>query len=371
MKRLWILFKTEFNVWRHDPITALGGIIPSTFILLAFALLFGGRLSFDIGVVNLDEGPYGQMLVETFPEVISPLDNKPYYAVQMMDEQNAQAAFEQYRIEGYWLIPADFSARLEAGTQPEIDMYFSNYNDDRAKNHRIYSAEILWQFYQQIGLPSAPMEMAEDYPLPVMVDWVAIISVGIVLLAATLGGIFNMFILTYKAQTQKITLEFSLSPRSLWWVLLPKAVLSLIFGLVTGTVFLVVIWLWLGYTPWAHLGTIWLLTGLVVLFWGQVALVFGLASRNYMSGAVGAVLGAMMVFFIGGGLSMVRANQDAVTRIAWMFPNTFAVDPIRDLVLFQTLPANFWPILGILTAFAVGAVALGSLFAMRKLRKLA
>ncbi|MFN2144586.1 MAG: ABC transporter permease, partial [Anaerolineales bacterium] len=215
MKRLWILFKTEFNVWRHDPITAMGGIVPCFFILVAFALLFGGRLSFPIAVINQDEGKYGQILVDTFEKAISPLDNAPYYAVQDMDEADAWQAYEEYRIEGIWVIPADFSARLAAGNDPAIEMYFMNYNDDRAKNHRIYSAEVLWQFYQDIGLPGPPMTVREEYPLPEMVDWVSIISVGIVLLSVTLGAIFNMFILTYKAQTGQVTLEYGLSPRSL------------------------------------------------------------------------------------------------------------------------------------------------------------
>ena len=240
MQRLWILFKTEFNVWRHDPITAMGGIIPCLFILIAFALLFGGRLSFKIAVINHDQGKYGQVLIDTFDEVISPLDQAPYYAVQEMDEEGAWKAFEDYRIEGIWVIPEDFSGRIAAGDHPEIDMYFMNYNDDRAKNHRIYSAEVLWKFYQNIGQPGPPLAAAEEYPLPEMVDWVSIISIGIVLLSITLGGIFNMFILTYKAQTGRVTLEWGLSPRSLAWVLLPKTALALVFGLVTGTLFLIV-----------------------------------------------------------------------------------------------------------------------------------
>ncbi|MCJ7623489.1 MAG: ABC transporter permease, partial [Anaerolineaceae bacterium] len=187
MRRLWILFKTEFSVWRKDPITALGGFIPSFFILIAFALLFGGRLSFKIAVVNQDRGAYGQVLVDTFDRVISPLDLEPYYAVQMMDEAQAWQAFEAYRIEGIWVIPDDFSEKIDSGNNPEIAMHFINYNDDRAKNHRIYSAEIMWQFYQTIGLDGPPLVLAEEYPLPVMVDWVSIISIGIVLLSVTLG----------------------------------------------------------------------------------------------------------------------------------------------------------------------------------------
>jgi ABC-2 type transport system permease protein len=179
-----------------------------------------------------------------------------------------------------------------------------------------------------------------------------------------------MFILTYKAQINKITLEFGLAPRSLGWVLIPKTVLAVLFGLVTGTVFLVVIRLWLGYWPGGGLWAVWLLAGLVGLFWSQVALAFGLQARTYMAGAIGAVLGAMIIFFIGGGLSMVRAHKNAVTWIAWMFPNTYAVDPIRDLVLFDTWPADFWAVLGKLTAFAVGALILANGFAVHKLRRL-
>ncbi|MCJ7715410.1 MAG: ABC transporter permease [Anaerolineales bacterium] len=370
MKRFWILFKTEFNIWKHDPITAMGGIIPCLFILFAFALLFGGRLSFKIAVINSDQGEYGQLLVNTFEEAISPLDNHPYYTVQQLDETQAWLAFEEYRIEGIWVIPEDFSQRVRTGNHPEIEMHFMNYNDDRAKNHRIYSAEVLWKFYQKIGIPGPPMEMTEEYPLPEMVDWVSIISIGIVLLSVTLGGIFNMFILTYKAQMGKITLELGLSPRSLAWILVPKTILATLFGLVSGTIFLLIIRIWLGYWPGSYLWAVWLLAGLVAVFWIQVALAFGLVARNYMAGAIGSVLGAMIIFFIGGGLSMVRAHQDAVTWIAWMFPNTYAVDPIRDLVLFNTWPADFIPVLLKLLGFALLSIVFGTLFSVRKLRKL-
>jgi ABC-2 type transport system permease protein len=370
MKRLWILFRTEFEVWRHDPITALGGVIPCLFILLAFALLFGGRLSFKIAVINHDKGEYGQILVDTFDEVISPLDQEPYYTVQKMDQAEAWQAFEEYRIEGIWVIPEDFSERVAAGNHPEIEMHFMNYNDDRAKNHRIYSAEVLWGFYQKIGQPGPPLAVSEEYPLPVMVDWVSIISIGIVLLSVTLGSIFNMFILTYKAQIWKITLEIGLAPRSLGWVLFPKTVLALLVGLASGTIFLVAIRIWLGFWPGGFLWAVWLLAGLVAVFWIQVALAFGLVARNYMAGAVGAVLGAMIIFFIGGGLSMVRAHRDAVTWVAWLFPNTYAVDPIRDLVLFNVWPVDFWPVLAKLLGFAGVALLAGSIYSVRKLRRL-
>ncbi|MBN1316234.1 MAG: hypothetical protein JXA42_12220, partial [Anaerolineales bacterium] len=241
--------KTEFNAWRHDPITVLGGVLPPGLILISFALLFGGRLSFSIAYVNLDRGDYGLVLRQVFDEAISPLNDSPYYAVKDMDQQQAIQAYQDFRVDAVWIIPIDFTKSIQDGTNPSIKMLFNNYNDDRAKNHRIYSAEILWMFYQKIGQPAPPLEIAEEYPFPEMVDWMPVIAAGVVLLSMCLGSIFNIYALTYKEQINRITLEFGLAPRSLFWILIPKVALALIFGLASGIFFLIVIKLWLGFWP--------------------------------------------------------------------------------------------------------------------------
>lgn len=370
LKRLWILFKSEFTAWRHDPITAIGGILPPALILIAFALLFGGRLSFKIALVNHDKGAYGEILRQTFDEAISPLNDMPYYAVIPMQEEAALADFESYRIEGVWVIPPDFSARLEAGEYPSITMYFSNYNDDRAKNHRIYSAEILWLFYEKIGQRPPPLEMVEEYPLPTMVDWVPIIAVGIALLSVCLGSIFNVYALTYKEQIHNLTLEFGMAPRSLAWVLFPKILLALLFGLASGSIFLVVIHFWLGFWPGRFIWAVWLLAGLTALFWIAFAVVFGLKSHNYMAGAIGVVLTAIIVFFIGGGLGLVRYNWSEINWYSIIFPNTHAIDPIRDMILFNTWPEDWNAALLKLLGFAAGALIVCLTISVRNLRRI-
>lgn len=339
LRRFWILFKTELNAWRHDPITTAGGIIPPSLILIAFGLLFGGELMFKVGVVNHDQGPYGDLLIETIEEVISPF-GIPYYGIFDGTEQETWEAYDHYRVEGVWVIPADFSERIQAGDNPQIDMYFNNYNDDRAKNHRIYSSEILWAFYKKLDLPGPPMEIQETYPRPEMVHWFPVIGVGITLLATTLGGIFNMYALTHKEHISGLTLEFALMPRSLIWMLAVKTLLALIFSILTGTFFLVVLLIWLGVWAGPHLWLVWVLFALVSLYWISISLVIGLRSRNYMAGAIGIVLTAIIIFFISGGLSMVRVNINKVDDIAWLFPNVYAVDPLRDMILFKALPLD-------------------------------
>jgi ABC-type multidrug transport system permease subunit len=355
--------------WRRDPITALGGVIPPSLILIAFSLLFGGRLSFKIAYVNHDEGQYGLILRQTLDEVISPLNDDPYYYTLDMAESEALNALQSHELDGVWIVPKDFSARLQSAEHPKLEMYFNNYNDDRAKNHRLYSAEILWAFYESIGLPQPPLELEEQYPLAVMIDWVPIIAVGIAVLSASLGSIFNMYALTYKEQRSGVTLEFGLAPRSLFWVWTPKILLALIFGLASSTIFLVVIWLWLGYWPGRFLFAAWILIGLVCVFWIGLAAVIGMHSRNYMAGALAIVLGAIIIFFIGGGLGFVRYRSEEVLKVAWLFPNTHAIDPLRDLVLFQSWPSDWYPTLLILLGLAILSLAIGISWSSRGVRR--
>jgi len=368
MRRFWILLLTELKAWRHDPISILGGFIAPGALLLAFGLLFGGRLAFQVAVINHDSGPLGDILRQTFDEALSPFDI-PYYDVPDLSEEEAWREYAAQRIDGVWVIPSDFSERLEAGHNPQLEMHFSNYNDDRAKNHRLYSAEILWRFYEQIGLPGPPLALAEEYPRPEMVHWFPLIAVGLVLFGASLGGMFNIFMLTYKEHVAKITLEFGLAPRSLAWVLLPKVLLALIMGLVTGTALLGVVWLWEGVWPGRYLWAVWLLSGLVALFWIAGALLLGLRAHHYLAGPLAAVLGGVLIFFIGGGLAPVRFQRDKVVWIAWLFPNTYAVDPLRDLVLFRTWPEDWGRTLAVLVGFAVLSLGLCLWMAARQLRR--
>jgi len=372
MKRFWILFVTELKAWRHDPITALGGFIPAIFILLAFGLLFGGRLTFKIAFINHDAGPNGAILRETFDEVNSPF-GMPYYDVLDLSsgqpEDQVWRDYENFRIDGVWVIPADFSERIEAGQNPNLEMHFSNYIDDRAKNHRIYAAEILWRFYEKIGYPAPPLALAEVYPRPEMVDWFPIIAVGVLLLSFMVGGMMNIFMLTHKEQVSRITLEFGLAPRSLLWVLLPKTLLALLMGLLTGTALMGILYLWLGVWPGQYLWAVWLLAGLVILFWVPISLVVGMRTQ-YFAGAIAVVLAGLTLFFTSGGLALVRGFEDKVLTISWLFPNIYAIDPMRDLILFHQWPVDWNSTLLKLTAFAVGALAVGWGITARQLRRM-
>jgi hypothetical protein len=107
------------------------------------------------------------------------------------------------------------------------------------------------------------------------------------------------------------------------------------------------------------------------LFWIALALMVGLRARNYMAGAIGAVLGALIVFFVSGGLNLWRWNAHNVNWFSWLFPYIYAVDPLRDMILFNAWPVDWNSALTITSAFAVGALVVSwgfSGYIIRRLR---
>lgn len=368
MKRFWIIFITEVKSWRQDPITSLGGIIPPFIILIAFGIMFASRPTLKMAIINHDEGMYGDILRRSVEETISPF-GVPYYDISSLPEAEAWQAYESYHLDAVWVIPANFSQRILAGSSPQIETYFSNYIDDLAKNHRIYQAEVLWTFYEKSAMPAPPLSIREEYPLPEMVDWLEIIGVGIALLSFILGGMMNIQILTYKEHVAKITLEFGLSPRSLAWVLLPKIILALLASLVTGTLFMGILYLWSGIWAGRFILNVWLLSGLVSLFWIMAVLVVGLRARNFMGAAIGVILTGVTAFFIGGGLAMVRNNEANVPWFSWLLPNTHAIDTLRDFMLFNTFSPDWGKCLAVVSSFAVVALAGGIGYASYQLRR--
>lgn len=368
MRRFWILLWVQIKVWRHDPISIAGGFIAPLALLLAFGLLFGGRTSLVIAILNEDAGAWGEALRETAVSVQSPF-NEPYYQVVDWPPDAVWAAYDSFQLDAVWVIPADFSERLAAGERPSFTMHFNNYNDDRAKNHRLYAAEILWRFYEQAGLPAPPVALAETYPRPQMIGWFSLIGVGVALFGVMLGSMFNIFMLTYQENVTQITLEYGLSPRSLLWALLPKALLALAMGLATGTVLLGVLYAWTGAWPGRYLLLVLLMAGLVALSWIGIALLMGLRARHYVAGALTAVLSGLIIFFIGGGLAPVRYATSRITWLARLFPNYYAIDPMRDLTLFQARPDNLRMVLVILAGFSLASLTLGFGGAARILRR--
>lgn len=113
-----------------------------------------------------------------------------------------------------------------------------------------------------------------------------------------------------------------------------------------------------------------MLCGLVALFWVPPALMVGMRAR-YFAGMIAMILTGLTVFFVAGGLAMVRSNWDAVPWFSRLFPNLYAVDPLRDLILFGAWPVDWGATVLKLVGFAALSLAFGWRLAARQMRRLA
>jgi hypothetical protein len=140
-------------------------------------------------------------------------------------------------------------------------------------------------------------------------------------------------------------------------------------GLVTGTALMGVVYVGLGVWPGKFIFAVWLLAGLVALFWIPLVLLAALREVHFFAGAVLTILTGLTIFFTSGGLALVRPFKDKVLWFSWLFPNIYAVDPLRDLILFKEWPGDWNATLGILSAFAAGSLAAGLGLAVKKIRR--
>jgi ABC-type polysaccharide/polyol phosphate export permease len=375
MKRFWILFITDIKTWRKNPMATMAGFLPALMMLFTFGLLFGGKTAFPVAVVNYDTGDYGELFIETMAEVESPLGGG-YYAPMELSEAEAWEKYNSFAIDAVWIIPEDFSQRLLAGDQPKIDEYFQNYNDDRAKNHRVYPTEVLWRFYEKVDeaepaleLASPPLLMREEYPADEIVGWFPLVGVAVALLGAMLAGMINIFALTQQEQVAGITTEIGLASRSLNLFLLSKLAFSLMMALVSTALILGALYLWVGVSAGIYIWAALLLAGLVALFWAGLALILSFLAGQALGGGIVVVAAGLIVFFIAGGMTPVRYMPGNIWWLIQFFPNTYAVDPFRELVLFNTIPANWTQTLVTLFLFAAVSLGAGFFVAQRQLRK--
>ena len=375
MKRFWILLVTDLRAWRKKPMSTIAGFLPPLLLLAIYGIMFGsGRTAFPVAVINHDTGPYGAMLIETMSEVKSPLGDL-YYAPLELPEEEAWRRYDSFDILGVWVIPADFSQRLLAEEHPRLEIYFRNYNDDRAKNHRLYPAEILWRFYEKLEadpnlkLPPSPLRLRETYPGDTFVGWFSFIGVALALLGATMAGMVTVIALSQQEQLAGITADIGLAPRSLLPFLLSKLVFALLMALVSTTLVLLALWAWTGIGVGGYLWAVWLLAGLVALFWAGLAFIVSFLTGRAVGNSILVVAIGLIVFFSAGGTEPVRYASGKVSWLMRFFPNAYAVDPLRDLILFNTMPAHWAQILWTLALLAAAGIGIGFFFAQRQLRR--
>lgn len=338
-------------LFRADPRAVTAGIIAPTAIILIFALTFGNMASLRVAVVNEDAGPHGSVLAATILGQESPAGGRPYVVSPTDDLTEAERQYAAGESAGYVHIPADFSARLDAGEHPAIGFTFNNYSTDMAKNLRLYVSEGIVAFYEG-NLPEFQVERTEQFTAASQVDWFDLIAVGVFMLAALVGTMYSFLYLMYKERQHRTDVEYALSPAgpwSFWWA---RVAFSLVLGFVTASVNALLILLISGLNLFAAAGAVLGPLLLLMVIWLSLAAILSLTVDRFAGAAVGSMVVAVLSWFIGGGTASIQYLGGAQRVLAELVPNSHVVDLMRAGI-FGYEPANAAVSYAIIVSMAV------------------
>lgn len=331
------------RIFRADPKPILAGIIAPTAILVVFALTFGSFKPFPVSVVNHDRGPLGEALQQEILGQISPLGAIPYFRNAEPDQEAAMRKYQAGQLLGVIVIPEDFTDKFQAAQGPKIVYYFNNYNTDLAKNLRLYLQEGVLSFYRQYQ-PAVAVEVKEVYTVNRQVEWFDIIATGVLLLATVLGGMFNFLYMLFKERQYGTLLEYRLAPRSPSPSFWARVVFALLMSAITGAVNGVLVYLMTGMDLWAHLGHILPPLVLVSLCYIFSSAVFSLYAGTFAGAAVGSMVGALLLWFMSGGITSAKYATGIINTLSYQIPNRYALSIIRDAVFadqIEQLATNY------------------------------
>ncbi len=319
LKKLLILAKS-------DPKSISGGIIAPSALLIIFVLLFGNLSSIALVVVNNDSGSYGRLLKEEVLSTISPLGNKPYFAELKESEEEAIKDFEKGKLAGIVIIPDDFSQRILNKSKPNISFYLNNYHSDFAKNMRLYLQEGIYQFYAKHYNVDVKIEKSSKYA---QVGWVDIIASGTLLLAFIIGGIFNYLYLFYKEQHYGTQIIYRTAANNVLITFIARIVVAFISSLLAGLLNALLIYLLLAFNIFAALPSLTLVIALTVFIYIALAAIISIYIKSYYAAIMGAMGGAIVVWFFSGGFNAELPQQFFLHFVYKSVANSYALDIIR------------------------------------------
>jgi ABC-2 type transport system permease protein len=348
MRLFWVEFKKLLTLFRADPKSAGAGFVAPSLMLIMFYLIFGHLASFPIAIINQDQGAWGARLQSRIEEQISPLGKIPYFKQVELPLNEALLAYQQGRLVGVLIIPADFSARIDQADSPVIEYHLNNYNADFAKNLRLYLQEGMLDFYRT-HYPEVDIRMDEIYAAPSQVEWIDIIASGVLLFAFVVGGMFNFLYLFFKEKQHKTLLSYQLAPQTILPSFAARTCFALLVSCATGLCNAGLALLLTGNNFFPYLLRFSPMLMLISLTYIFAACIVSLHMKIFYGAVLGVMFSAILLWIISGGMVHIRPTG-ILGFIATLIPNTYALDLLRG-VLFDPAYAGYHENIAILALF--------------------
>jgi ABC-2 type transport system permease protein len=328
MRLFAIEMKKILLIVRRDPRSLLAGIIAPSAALVILYLFFGNFGSIPIGLVDEDVGVWGARLEKCVLDQVSPLGQGPYFERAESGRDKALELFAAGRLAGVLIIPGDFSARVEQHDNPACTYHINNYNSDFAKNMRLYMEEGILAFYSSY-YDQVDIRIEEVVTASAQVEWIDIIAVATLLLAFLIGAMFNYLYVFFRERSHNTLILYQVAPRSPLPSFAARAVVALLSSVVAGLFNALLVWLLLGLDLFHLLPSVAPAVGLSALVYLSAAALLSLFVKSFYGTVMGAMGGAMVLWFFTGGLNDATPENWLLVAIFRALPNSYALDIMR------------------------------------------
>jgi len=328
LRVIWACAKKDVRTALTERLfTIVGLFVPVTvLILMSLFAISGGQA--PTAVVMLDQGPYAQAFYQS-------MDHAHSFILKQTSAAEAARQLAAGEIVAVVTIPANFDASLQQNQPVSVDVAINNLNTDFTNDIRRAIPLSITSFY------------ADDFPNLVNItthevdayaqdtDYIPYLAVSILVIALMIGGLLQSGPASAKEWESHTIKELLLSPASRWAITTGKMLGSILVGLGSAVVVILVLIFIVGIKP-AH----WLeLIGYILLcliIFNSVGVLFGTLLKQRMPVIALSMGTALPLFFISGAFGPISFQTPIIQWLAPLSPAYYLI------VLFQHSFHNFY-----------------------------
>ncbi|HEU5229537.1 MAG TPA: ABC transporter permease [Ktedonobacteraceae bacterium] len=333
--------------------TILSIVIPVNFLILMSLFVLAGSHAPTAVVMN-DTGPYARQFYDA-------MDHAHSFSLRQATPQEAEDLIQAGSIVAVVTIPADFDARIRQNAPVQIDVKVNNLNTDFTNDIRRAVPLSITSFYAK-AFPNVVTISTHEVDLqPQDTDYIPYLTVSMLVLALAIGGMLQAGSASAREWEKDTIKEILLSPANRIAVVLGKMLATLVMGLLSVMLLLVILIFVVGIYPvhWDEVLGFTLLC--LVIFVALGALIGTLIKHRLPVTALSAGI-SLPLFFISGPFGPLSLSTEAIQFLARLSPIYYGV--VLEQHAFHGFTLNAYGIGGnvlILVGFALGLILLASL----------
>src|SRR5579884_1020611 len=353
------IFRKDLAIWLHRPANIAATVIPPLAFLLVQALGAAAVGRSPVALVVQDSGPKAVQMA-------SIIHQADIFRVTDASAQQAQVLLKNLTVVAIITIPPDFTRRVDAHENANVDVTVNNLNLDFTNDIRRSVPDAITQFYAAQGSASPiAVTMRETDLRHRDVELFQYSVLPTILLLLTISGLINGGLATAREWESQTVKELLLSPTPRSALIVGKVLAGFAISFFLGVLVLLLCDI-LGWTQ--PQGIYWLTTlltiALVSLFSAGLGVAIGAALQRLQVVIAISINVAIYLFFLAGGIGVLAFEPDWLQNIAAFIPLTYGRHALEQAIFYSSAD-RFGLDIAVLAVSALVTLFLGTL-AMRR-----